>query len=207
MPLASIIKSLLFGFTIALAVGPIALLIVNYGVTRGFASASRSALGAGLADLTYAIVAFVAGNLLVARLEAHRPSFEVIAALVLIAFGAYMLFGALRAARAVDAAASPTAGKELATTYALTLLNPLTIIAFAGFAGQLPLAGSAARALLLALAVFLGSITVQLALAAAGAQLRRSLRNPTVLRSLNAVSGLGIVAFGLAGLWPHMVFP
>jgi len=207
MPLASIIKSLLFGLTIALAVGPIALLIVNYGVTRGFASASRSAIGAGLADLSYAVVAFVAGNLLVARLEAHRTAFEVVAALVLIAFGAYMFLGALRTARTVTATASPTAGKELATTFALTLLNPLTIIAFAGFAGQLPLAGSAARALLLALAVFLGSITVQLVLAAAGAQLGRSLQNPTFLKSLNAVSGLGIVAFGLAGLWPHIVRP
>jgi threonine/homoserine/homoserine lactone efflux protein len=204
MPLASIIKSLLFGFTIAIAVGPIALLIVNNGATRGFASASRSALGAGLADLTYATVAFVAGNLLVARLEARRAAFEVIAALVLIAFGAYMAFRAMRSGRAVKPAASATYSKELATTYALTLLNPLTIIAFAGFAGQLPLAGSTGRALLLALAVFLGSITVQIALAAAGAQLGRALRNPAILKSLNAASGLGIVAFGLVGLWPHI---
>ena len=207
MPVASILKSLLFGLTIALAVGPIALLIVNYGVTRGFASAARSALGAGLADLTYAAVAFVAGDLLVARLEPHRSLFEIIAALLLIVFGGYLLIGAMRVGRTVSAAVATPGKSELATTYALTLFNPLTIVAFAGFAGQLPLAGSTVRALLLAFTVFLGSICVQIALATAGAQLGRWLRNPAVLKSLNAVSGLGILVFGLLGLWPHVTPP
>jgi threonine/homoserine/homoserine lactone efflux protein len=204
MPIASLIKSLLFGLTIALAVGPIALLIVNYGATRGFMSAARSALGAGLADLTYAIVAFVAGDLLVARLEAHRSLFEIIAAFILLLFGTYMFVTALRTRRAVSAVASSPEKNELVTTYALTLFNPLTIVAFAGFAGQLPLAGSTARALLLAVTVFLGSVIVQLALAATGAQLGRWLDTPSALRMLNAASGLGIVVFGLIGLWPHI---
>jgi threonine/homoserine/homoserine lactone efflux protein len=204
MPLASFIKSVIFGLTIALAVGPIALLIVNYGVTRGFASAARSALGAGLADLTYAIVAFVSGDFLAARLEAHRSQFEIAAAFVLVVFGAYLFATSLRTQTATGAAAAPPGTNELATTYALTLFNPLTIVAFAGFAGQLPLAGSTARALLLATAVFLGSVVVQFALAAAGAQLGRWLRSLSVLRTLNAGSGLGIIAFGLIGLWPHV---
>lgn len=204
MPLASLIKSLVFGLTVALAVGPIALLIVNYGVTRGFASAARSALGAGLADLTYAIVAFIAGDFLVARLEAHRLQFEIVAACVLVVFGAYLFVTALRSRTTASAASASAERKELLTTYALTLLNPLTIVAFAGFAGQLPLAGSTLRALLLATAVFLGSVIVQFALAVAGAQLGRRLSQPSVLRTLNAGSGLGILAFGLAGLWPHV---
>jgi arginine exporter protein ArgO len=204
MPPASILKSLLFGFTIAIAIGPIALLIVNYGVTRGFASAARSALGAGLADFTYAIVAFVAGDLFVARLETDRPLFEIVAALTLVAFGGYMLFAAMRAGMAVSAAASSPDRSELATTYVLTLLNPLTLIVFAGFSGQLPLAGSTTRSLVLALAVFLGSVVVQLALAATGAELGRWLRSPATLRALNGISGLGIVVFGLVGLWPHL---
>ena len=204
MPVASMLKCLLFGFTIALAVGPIALLIVNYGVRRGFASAARSALGAGLADLSYAVIAFVAGDLLVARIEAHRTLFELTAACVLVGFGAYMLSGALRAQGGMHALESSGTGNELATTYSLTMLNPLTIVAFAGFAGQLPLAGSTLRAIVLALAVFLGSIVVQLFLALTGAQLGRRLTSPAVLRALNAASGIGIIAFGLVGLWPHI---
>ncbi len=84
------------------------------------------------------------------------------------------------------------------------MLNPLTIVAFAGFAGQLPLAGSTLRAVVLALAVFLGSIVVQLFLALTGAQFGRRLTNPSVLRALNAASGIGIIAFGLVGLGPHI---
>jgi arginine exporter protein ArgO len=177
MAFAPLIKSVIFGLTIALAVG--------------------------LADLTYAIVAFIAGDFLAARLEAHRSQFEIVAAVVLVVFGVYLFATALRTQTATSAAAA-SPGKELVTTYALTLFNPLTIVAFAGFAGQLPLAGSTARALLLATAVFLGSVVVQLALAAAGAQLGRWLRSPSVLRTLNAGSGLGIVAFGLIGFWPHV---
>jgi arginine exporter protein ArgO len=204
MLIASILKSLLFGFTIALAIGPIALLIVNYGVTRGFASAVRSGLGAGLADLTYATIAFVAGDLLVARLETHRAQFELSAALVLIGFGVYMLYAALRPRRMASSAESSKRGGELATTYVLTLLNPMTIVAFAGFAGQLPLAGSAARAILLAVAVFAGSVVVQFALGLAGAHLGRWLATPAALRALNVASGLGVMLFGLIGLWPHV---
>jgi threonine/homoserine/homoserine lactone efflux protein len=201
---AALLKSLLFGLTIALAIGPIALLIVNYGVTRGFAAAARSAFGAGLADFSYALVAFVAGDFLVARLAAHRMVFEIVAAGVLVFFGLYLLTSALRAQGPVGAAPAAGARNELATTYGLTLFNPLTLIAFAGFAGQLPLAGSAARAFLLAAAVFAGSILVQLALAATGAQLGRWLRSAVVLKSLNVASGLGILVFGLIGLWPHL---
>lgn len=204
MTAAALLKSLLFGLTVALAIGPIALLIVNYGVTRGFAAAARSAFGAGLADFTYAIVAFVAGDLLVARLQAHRTVFEIVAACILLLFGIYMLASALRAQRPVGAAPATGTRNELVTTYGLTLFNPLTLIAFAGFAGQLPLAGSTARALVLAAAVFIGSILVQLALAAAGAQLGRWLRSAAALKLLNVASGLGILAFGLIGLWPHL---
>ncbi|MGH8262327.1 MAG: LysE family translocator [Steroidobacteraceae bacterium] len=204
MTAAALLKSLLFGLTIALAIGPIALRIVNYGVTRGFAAAARSATGAGLADFTYAIVAFVAGDLLVARLQAHRTVFEIVAAGILLLVGIYMLVSTLRAHAPVGAAPATGTRNELVNTYGLTLCNPLTLIAFAGFAGQLPLAGSSARALVLAAAVFIGSIVVQLALAAAGAQLGRWLRGATALKLLNVASGLGILAFGLIGLWPQL---
>ena len=180
LPVAAIFKCLLFGFAIAL-------LIVNYGVRRGFASAARSAFGAGLADLSYALIASIAGDLLVA-------------------FGVTMLIGAIRAKGAVRALESTGTRNEFATTCALTMLNPLTIIAFAGFAGQLPLAGSTGRAVMLALSVFLGSIVVQLFLALTGTQLDRRLSNPSMLRVLNAASGIGIIFFGTAGLWPQ-VYP
>jgi len=204
LPVSSILRCLLFGFTIALAVGPIALLIVNYGVRRGLASAARSAFGAGLADFSYALIAFVAGDLLVARIEAHRTLFELTAACVLVGFGAYMLSGALRTRGGMHAVELSGTGNEFATTYVLTMLNPLTIVAFAGFAGQLPLAGSTLRAVVLALAVFLGSVVVQLFLALTGAQLGSQLTNPAALRALNAASGIGIIAFGVVGLWPHL---
>ena len=63
------LQSFLFGVTLAAAVGPIALLIVNYGISRGFRAAFAAGCGAAVADLLYAMLAFVAGAQLLVWLE------------------------------------------------------------------------------------------------------------------------------------------
>ncbi len=55
-------KSFLFGVTMASAVGPIALLILSHGLRDGFKPAAAAGLGAALADLTYASIAFALGR-------------------------------------------------------------------------------------------------------------------------------------------------
>jgi threonine/homoserine/homoserine lactone efflux protein len=200
------LQSFLFGATLAAAVGPIALLIVNYGISQGFRAAFAAGCGAAVADLLYAMLAFIAGAQLVAWLADKQDEFRRLSSLVLILLGLWMLWRAW-AVRAVQVPAATTApmpadaARPFLTTLLLTIVNPLTVLVFVGFAGQLPLGGSLRAAGVLALAVFAGSLMVQTAFALGGAGLARVLSNSRWQRLLNGLSGAAIAAFGFHGLW------
>ena len=55
------LHAFLFGVSLAIAIGPIALLIIHNGLNHGVSLAVRSGLGAATADLLYSIVAFIIG--------------------------------------------------------------------------------------------------------------------------------------------------
>lgn len=190
------IKSLLFGAVLAGSIGPIALLIFGTAARRGFAAGFFAAAGAALADLVYALVAFALGALVLPLVAAHQTAVRIASALLLVALGLLML---LR--RPADAAApAQPAARMLLPVFLLTLVNPMTIVVFAGFVPQLPLVGSLPVAAWLAFALSVGSLMVAVAVAGAGAMLGAALPGPGWRRAINAVSAVGILAFGLAGL-------
>jgi threonine/homoserine/homoserine lactone efflux protein len=202
-----LVRSFLFGLTLAAAVGPIALLIVNYGISRGFRAAFAAGCGAAVADLLYAMLAFVAGAQLLAWLADKQEEFRRLSSLVLLLLGLWMMWRAWTphaGDKAVAALATPglDAQRPFLTTLLLTIVNPLTVLVFAGFTGQLPLGGSLRAAAVLALAVFAGSLMVQTVFALGGAALARVLSDSRWRRLLNGLSGLAIVAFGIHGVWP-----
>lgn len=200
--MSPLLRALVFGATLAVAVGPIAVLIVQCGLTRGFGSAARCGLGAGLADLTYALIAFTVGPAISGLLAAHRRELEIVASLVLVGFGLWMIWNALRARKtAGEGEVKPVeTRREIATTFLLTIVNPLTVLAFVSFSAQLGLDPSWRQAIGLSLALFLGSLSIQLALALAGSHLSRVVTDPRWVLGLNVASGLGIVLFGVSGL-------
>lgn len=189
------IKSLLFGAVLAGSIGPIALLIFATAARRGFAAGAFAGLGAALADFLYAFVAFSAAALLLPRVTAHAAAIRTGCGLLLAGLGLWML---LR--RPAQAAEPASAQASLWPTFLLTLVNPMTIVVFAGFVPQLPLAGSPAAAVWLALALFLGSLAVSFVIAGAGAAAGAALPGPGWRRAITAVSAVGIFAFGIAGL-------
>ncbi len=196
----------MFGLTLAAAVGPIALLILNYGVSRGFRTAFAAGCGAAGADFIYALLAFAAGAQIVSWLAGNEAGFRRVSSLVLILLGLWMLWracspGVARRPAAGTVPSAADAARPFTTTFLLTLVNPLTVLVFASFAGQLPLGGSPGAAAALALAVFAGSLMVQTGLALGGAALARVLSNPRWQRLLNGLSGAIIAAFGVYGVW------
>jgi threonine/homoserine/homoserine lactone efflux protein len=193
------LQSFLFGVTLAAAVGPIALLIVNYGISQGFRAAFAAGCGAAIADLLYALLAFIAGAQLLAWLADAQDEFRRLSSLVLILLGFWMLWRAW--APRVTQQTIAVAQRPFLTTLLLTIVNPLTVLVFVGFAGQLPLGGSVRVAVLLALAVFAGSLVVQTGFALGGAALARVLSNPNWQHLLNGLSGAAIAVFGFHGLW------
>ncbi|MGQ0384206.1 MAG: LysE family transporter [Gammaproteobacteria bacterium] len=195
---AAILKSFVFGALLAGAIGPIALLIFGAAARHGFTAGGFAAAGAALADFGYALLAFTAGALLLPALAAHAGVIRAGSALLLIGLGLVML---LRLpADAAAPAETPAARRMFLSTALLTLVNPMTIVVFAGFVPQLPVAGSLPAAAWLAFALGAGSLAVALGVAAAGAVLGAALPDAGWRRAINAASALGIVAFGLAGL-------
>ena len=191
-------KSLVFGVVLAGSIGPIALLILNTAARAGFRAGFFAGCGAALADLLYALVAFSAGAVLLPLLEAQARTVRIACAALLVALGLSML---VRGARLPDAPPVPSqAARALLPTFLLTLVNPMTIVVFAGFVPQLPLAGSIATAAWLAFALFLGSLAVQAALAGGGALVGAALPGAGWRRAINLASGAGVLAFGVAGL-------
>ena len=200
-----ILKAFVFGVTLAVAIGPIAILIINRGLTYGFRSGLMSGMGAALADFTYALVAFAAGSVLVGYLHVNHAYFSWVASGALLLFGLWMMAGALRRPP-VGVSISPGQSPRndigyLTSTYLLTIVNPLTILAFVGFSGQLitPVF-QLWQAVILSLAIFLGSLLIQTVLASMGATMGRYVKSPAVIRVLNLASSLCIIGFGIGGL-------
>lgn len=193
------LKSAAFGLAVAASIGPIALLIIGTAASRGLRPGCHAALGAALADLVYALLAFSAGALILPLLVAQATAIRIGAAAVLIGFSISMM---LRSVAARDGSpAAPRAAGAMLPTFLLTLVNPLTLVVFAGFVPQLPLAGSLATAAWLALGLFLGSLSVQLALAFSGSLLGAALQGRGWQRSISLAGATGILLFGLAGLF------
>lgn len=195
---AALWKALAFGAVVAGSIGPIALLIFGTAARQGLAAGGFAALGAALADLAYALAAFTAGALVLPLLAAYETATRVACALVLIALGAWMLLSEARS-RVLPAPAQGASGR-LWPTFGLTIVNPMTVVMFAGIVPQLPVAGSFATAGWLALALCLGSLAVNGLIAAAGAWLGRVLPGAGWRRAISTAAAGGIVAFGVAGL-------
>ncbi len=194
-------QSFLFGLTIALAIGPIALLIINYGLNCSLKVAALSGTGAALADFAYSLVAFAAGSALVLLLTQYKNQVELTASLILVAFGGWMLFGAWRnkGASAVNNHETKCR-RPLLSTFALTIVNPLTILLFIGFSGRTVIHGVPAI-VLNGLGVFAGSLIIQLSLAFFGNVLKSFFRNKKAVFALNVISSVAIIIFGLSILF------
>ena len=187
-------KAFVFGAVIAGSIGPIALLIFGIAARAGFAAGAFAGLGAALADLAYALAAFWIGALILPLLEAHETAIRVGAALLLVGLGLSMLLNRRRGTEA------PAAVGSFLPVFLLTIVNPMTLVVFAGIVPQLPVAGSPANAAWLALALFAGSVFVQFAIAGFGAALGSALPDAATRRAINVAAALGILAFGVYGL-------
>ena len=193
------IRAFLFGVAIAAPVGPIALLLIHTGLNHQLAAALRAALGVALADLTYALLALAAGAELAARLEAHQNIFHLASSGLLILLGLWLAARALLRADTAAAATAPHA-LGLLQLYLLTLANPLTIVLFAAFSGQMSIQRDFGAVLCGSLWLFLGSLSVQTTYAGFGAVLRRWIAAPEAVRKINVLSGIAIAVFGAWGI-------
>ena len=193
-----IITVFIFGFTLAISVGPIAMIVMLNGIKHGRLAATKSALGAASGDFVFALISFLLGGAIFSTLSQRQEAFEIISSLVLVAFGIYICIVAIRS-KANNPVIKPKVNFFI-TTFLLTIVNPLTIIAFIALVGQITVTGALLESVKLALALFTGSFLAQLIYAMASSSMRSKLENPNIILGLQLLSGIGILAFGARGL-------
>ena len=90
MSLELFLQGLIAGYGIAIPVGPIAILIIELGIRKGFSTAFCAGAGAASADLVYATLASLAGTFLVSILRPYSSIIHTVSALALIALGVWL---------------------------------------------------------------------------------------------------------------------
>jgi threonine/homoserine/homoserine lactone efflux protein len=197
MLLLPLLKGVVIGIIIALPVGPVGVLCVRRTLFEGAAFGLVSGLGAASADTLYAVVAGFGLTAVSASLLAYETPLGA-------AGGVFLIFLGLRALATPEPAPEPLRGEALlgafASTFALTITNPLTILAFAGIFAALGIGAGATYPAIAALiiGVFVGSLLWWLAIAVATVVLRQSLGRGAALVGLSRVTGAILTLSGAA---------
>ncbi len=195
-----LIQGLVLGFSIAAPVGPIGLLCINRTLNHGKTVGFLSGLGAATADMVYGMVAAFGITAVSSFLVEHHRMLQIGGGLFLLYFGA----GLFRSKPAQQAAAAGSPGLLSAwlSTFALTLTNPMTILAFAGiFAGLgLGLSASYTHAALLVSGVFAGSLCWWLLLSLVVGHFRSRFRLVHLVW-VNRLSGVVLIGLGIVSLF------
>jgi putative LysE/RhtB family amino acid efflux pump len=200
------------GFAVALQVGPLSLFAIRSTLRSGPAVGLAIGAAVALVDTLYA-AAGAAGAAGLLSIEPLRLAFGLIGAVVLTVIGVRTLWSAFRVrtgGESDEEVSSPR--RAFLTALAATASNPLTIASWAAIfaaastAGAVSLGGRPAGAVShggtvwLLLGVGFGSLS-WMCLLTGGVALARRAAGERLLRAVDVIAGVGLVAFGalLAG--------
>ncbi|MBI5964554.1 MAG: LysE family translocator [Chloroflexi bacterium] len=194
------LRGLLIGFSIAAPVGPIGVLCIRRTLTNGRLSGLASGFGAATADAIYGSIAGFGLTFISSFLMGQQMWLRIIGGLFLCYLGIKTMLSK-PAEQAAKADGSGLLG-AYASTFLLTVTNPLTILSFVAIFAGLGLAntnGSYASAIFLVSGVFLGS-ALWWFLLVGGVGMFRARFNPQGLLWVNRISGVIITVFGVIAL-------
>lgn len=200
-PLAGLlVRTFIIGVAVAAPVGAMGVLCIQRTLAHGFRAGLATGMGIATADGTYAGLAAFGFAALSSALVTWQSPLRIVGGLVLVYLGVRAAFRrpAHDAAKAAD---SVRLGTLYTSAVALTLTNPMTIMAFAavfasaGLVAQ-PGVGTAAIA---TLGVAVGSLSWWIVLSA-GTALARHAAGDRVVLWVNRVSGTVVAGFGVVAI-------
>ncbi len=195
-----LLRGLLIGVAVAAPIGPVNVLCMHRTLAHGRLIGFVSGLGAALADASFGAVAAFGLTAVADFLIGQQHWTRLVGGLFLLVLGARIFLSPPRDSAAADGDAN--LWRAIATTFALTITNPLTILSFVGIfagAGLIRTGVGYAAAAVLVLGVFLGSGLWWLALSGFVGLVRHRL-DRQALFWINRGSGTLIVVFGVAAL-------
>ena len=194
-----LLKGLAVGVAVAAPVGPIGLLCIKRTLDRGWATGVASGLGVASADASYGLMV-AAGLSATGLLLAYATPMQLVGGVLIAFLGLQSIRAGLRdrPAKAARGGGGGGLAGAFVSAYALTIANPMTILAFAGLVAGLgaTAATQPGAAYVLVAGVFLGSLAWWVLLASATA-LARTKATPDVTRWLDLGSGTVLLVWGL----------
>jgi threonine/homoserine/homoserine lactone efflux protein len=195
-----LLRGIVIGFSIAAPVGPIGVLCIRRTLAQGRAVGFVSGLGAASADAIYGSIAGFSLTLISGFLVTQQTWIRLVGGLFLCYLGVRAFLA--EPAQQIPPQQARRLLSAYASTFLLTLSNPMTILAFAAVFAGLGIAetgGDYASAALLVLGVFCGSTLWWLALSSLTGLLRERL-DAHALLWVNRISGIVVTGFGLAAI-------
>ena len=169
------------GLALAIPVGPMAIMLINTTLEKGWRTGVAGASAMATVDFLYALTVFLLGHAVSSFFATWGQLLSLLGAGVLLWLGAATLLRNLRLMRSAseDVTDSKYASTPLKTFFVFagaTILNPPTALYFLGIApsvAQIETDNFLLSALVFELGVFVGSVIWQQALALAGTTLRK----------------------------------
>lgn len=202
-----IISGIVIGLVVAVPIGPVNLICIRRTLAFGPLNGFMSGLGAAAGDTVFAIVTGFGLTAVAHLIKGYSHYLELAGGGMLIYFGIHSFIAKVET-RLEDRIAAKEKGtsslfRAMASTFALTITNPATLLGFAAlFAGFGGLAGghpNFASAAFVVLGVAAGSALWWLALTAIVGLFHASI-NDHVMTIINKGSGVAVAGFGLAVL-------
>jgi threonine/homoserine/homoserine lactone efflux protein len=197
MDITFFIKGLLVGFSIAAPVGPVGLLCIQRTLTEGRTSGFVSGMGAATADAIYGCIAGFSITAVSAMLIDQQMWIRLAGGIFLWVLGVRTF---------IQPPAEQTVSlkgrgllKSYASTFFLTLTNPVTILSFVAILTGLGAHKNPVSAGLFVSGVFTGSALWWFMLSSSVSIIRSTI-NPHHLRWINRGSGLFLTGAGVAVL-------
>ena len=194
------IQGMIIGLTLAVPVGPIALMCIQRAVTDGRLHGIVSGIGVATADSFYAGVTFFGLTAISGLIIAHQVSLRLAAGVVLVLVG-IRIFLTMPAPLIVKTE-HETYVKDYLSMVAIAIANPLTLIFFVailpGF-GVVFYENSVLSASEFVGGIFFGSTLWWIVLCGSIGSVRSRI-SAEHLRLINRISGMLIVCFGMGML-------
>lgn len=186
------------GLLIAAPVGPIGVLCMRLTLQEGAIAGLFAGMGAAIADSIFGAVGAFGAQAVSDYLTEHADWFGLGGGLYLVWLGVRTLFWPQKPARVTTSMSNHLAA--FATTFVLTLTNPITILAFLGlfaYIGIKQMPESFVGASVIVAGVFVGSAAWWIGITTLISLFRRSV-TPRLMVWINRVSGVILGASGLA---------
>lgn len=204
-----LMQGIVFGFFLALPVGPVGVLCVQRTLAEGRVHGLLSGLGAALGDALFGAVAAFGISAVKDWLEAHQSDLRIVGGVILLVLAARTLLGRsgqnllstkhdVKESRVV----TNSLVKDFVSTFMLAVTNPITLIAFAGLLATLGITeagASVGNASILVVGVFAGSAAWWIAISTTAGVLRPFV-DGSYQAWINRISAMILLGFGVYAL-------